>query len=142
MVAGSSTSYNSSYTHSLTNGSNTDLSGCTSATLSFLVRLSDDSDWSPDSDKSERLYPECSGDGGGSWTALTPNPWPSNQSPCSTSYCDGGEGLNRSFSWTSQSISLPAGCRTTQARFRFRATGSSIWRLYNPGWYVDTVTVN
>jgi hypothetical protein len=142
MVAGSATSYNSSYTHSLTNGSNTDLSGCTSATLSFLVRLSDDSDWSPDSDKSERLYPECSGDGGGSWTALTPNPWPSNQSPCSTSYCDGGEGLNRSFSWTSQIITLPAGCRTTQARFRFRATGSSIWRLYNPGWYVDTVTVN
>jgi hypothetical protein len=140
MTAGSSTSYCSSYTQDLTYGSDLDLSGCASAMLSFLVRLRDDPDYSPDSDKSERLSVRCSGDGGGSWTNLTPSPWPSNQSACSTSYCDGGEGLDRSFAWTSQVITLPAACRTTRVRFQFRATGSCVWRIWY--WYVDTVRLN
>ena len=142
MVAGSTTSYNSPYTQNLTYGTNVNLLSCTTATLKFSVKLSDDSTWSPDVDKSERLWVQCSGDGGGSWNNLTPTAWPANQSPCATSYCDGGEGLNRSFPWTSQTLTLPAACRTATARFRFQAKGTSVWRLQNPGWWVDDVTVN
>jgi hypothetical protein len=105
--------------------------------------LVDDSTWSPDVDRSERLFVECwNNSPPGAWVSLVPSPWPTNQSPCSTSYCDGGEGLDRSFAWTSQAITLPSSCRNSQARFRFRATGSCVWRLMNPGWYVDTVSLN
>jgi hypothetical protein len=144
MVAGSGLSHSSNYTENLTYASNVDLSGCASATLRFLVRLSDDAGWESESadDRNQRLYVECSGNAGGSWTPLTPNPWPANQSACSTSYCDGRYGLNRSFPWTSQAIDLPPACRTNQARFRFRATGTNIWDLMDPGWYVDTVSLN
>ncbi|MBI5503035.1 MAG: hypothetical protein HY907_22510 [Deltaproteobacteria bacterium] len=141
LVGGSTTSYCGSYTQNLTYGLDVDLSGCTTAaTLRFSVRLRDDASYSPDSDRSERLYAECSGNSGSSWTPLTPNPWPSYQTPCATSYCDGGEGLDRSFPMTAQAIALPSQCRTSQARFRFRATGTCVWRIWD--WHVDTVTVN
>jgi hypothetical protein len=107
------------------------------------VRLADDPNWpSKGADKSERLYVQCSGDGGASWTNLTPSPWPTNQSACATSYCDGYLGFDRSFPWTAETISLPAACRTATVRFQFQAKGSCIWNLQDPGWYVDTVTVN
>jgi hypothetical protein len=143
MVAGSTTSYSSSYTQNLTYGTNVNLSGCTAATLAFSVRLDDDPSYSNKGpDKSERLYVQCSGDAGANWTNLTPNPWPANQSACATSYCCGGPGSGRSFPWTAQTIALPAGCRTATVRFRFQAKGQSAWNLMNPGWFVDTVTVN
>lgn len=147
MVAGSGTKYSSSYTHNLTYGTNVDLRSCASATLSFRVQLRDDatSFYAEDNDptdKSERLFVQCSGDGGATWTNLTPNPWPTNQSACATSYCAGRYLLDRSFPWTSQQIALPAGCLTETARFRFQAKGANVWRLHNPGWYVDDVTVN
>jgi hypothetical protein len=140
MRGGSESCCCSSYNRYLTYPTDVDLSGCTTATLRFSVQLDDDDTYSPDSDMSERLYVQCSGNSGGSWTDLTPNPWPSNQSPCATSYCDGGVGLDRSFSWTTQAITLPAACRTTQTRFRFRATGTCIWRIWF--WYVDSVSLN
>jgi hypothetical protein len=143
MVAGSTTKYSSSYTQNLTSPTNLDLSSCASATLSFSVRLADDPDYaSKGPDKSERLYVQCSGDGGGTWTNLTPSPWPTNQSACATSYCCGGPGSTRSFPLTAQSIVLPAACRTATTRLRFQAKGSSVWNLQNPGWYVDNVRVN
>lgn len=144
MVAGSTTKYCGSYTENLTSPTDVNLSSCASATLSFSVRFADDPNY-PDTgkpDKSERLYVQCSGDGGASWTNLTPSPWPANQSACSTSYCDGSNYTDRSFAWTAQSIALPAACRTANARFRFQAKGSCVWRLQNPGWYVDSVKVN
>jgi hypothetical protein len=88
------------------------------------------------------LYVQCSGDGGGVWTNLTPDPWPANQSACSTSYCSGGKNASRAFPWTSQSITLPAACLTANVRFRFQAKGQNVWRLLDPGWYVDTVTIH
>lgn len=143
MVAGSTSKYSSSYTQNLTSGSNVDLSGCTTATLGFSVRLADDPNYyNKGSDKSERLYVQCSGDGGGTWTNLTPSPWPANQSACSTSYCSGSWSTDRSFPWTAQAITLPAACLTTAVRFRFQAKGSNVWNLQNPGWYVDSVKVN
>ncbi|MGZ5966304.1 MAG: hypothetical protein ACXWP4_01455 [Polyangiales bacterium] len=143
MVAGSTTKYSSSYTQNLTNPANVDLSACTTVTLSFSVSLADDPDYSSKGpDKSERLYVQCSGDGGGTWTNLVPSPWPTNQSACSTSYCCGGPGSGRSFPLTAQSITLPAACRTATTRIRFQAKGSSVWNLQNPGWYVDNVKLN
>jgi hypothetical protein len=144
LVAGSGISYCSNYTQNLTYGSDVDLSGCTSATLRFSVRLEDDDAWESESstDKNQRLFVECSGNSGGSWTSLVPSPWPSSQSACATSYCDGNYGLDRSFPWTTQAISVITSCRTSQARFRFRAAGTCIWDLMNPGWYVDTVSLN
>ena len=144
MVAGSGINpYGSSYVENLTWTKTVDLRSCASPKLSFRVRLSDDAEYNSDpTDKSERLYVECSGDGGGSWTTLTPNPWPSNQSACSNSYCAGRQNLDRSFPLTSQNITLPQACQTATVTFRFRAQGSSAWRLNNPGWYVDDVTVN
>lgn len=144
MVAGSSTSYASSYTQNLTYGTNVDLSTCTTATLSFEVRLADDPNYSSSTDKSERLFVQCSKDGGANWVNLTPSPWPANQSACATSYCSGGYGSTRAFPWTSQTITLsvPNDCKTATTRFRFQAKGASAWRLQNPGWYVDTVTIN
>jgi hypothetical protein len=141
MAAGSSIKYNSSYTENLTYGSDVDLSGCTSATLSFLVQLADDINYGT-TDKSERLYVQCSGDGGATWTSLTPNPWPANQSACSTSYCAGSNTIDRSFAWTSQSIALPAACLKKATRFQFQAKGSSAWNMQNPAWSVDNVKVN
>ncbi len=142
MLAGSTNSYCKSYTQNLTSGANLDLSGCGSATLSFQVKLDDDQSWTPRADKSERLYVQCSGDAGGNWTNLTPAPFPPNQSECGDSYCNSGTGKDRSFSLTAQSIALPPECRTTQARFRFQAKGSCAWRMKNPGWTVDGVTIN
>lgn len=142
MTAGSTTKYNTSYTQNLTYGSDVSLGGCASATLSFQVRLADDPNYDQSVDKSERLYVQCSGDGGGSWTNLTPSSWPANQAACSTSYCSGGYGSSRAFPLTSQTITLPGSCVTATARFRFQAKGTSVWRLQNPGWYVDNVKVN
>jgi len=143
MVAGSTTKYSSSYTQNLTNGSDVNLSGCTSATLNYRVQLADDPGYyAKGPDKSERLYVQCSGDSGATWTNLTPTSWPVNQSACATSYCCGGPGAGRSFPWTNQAAVLPASCRTATARVRFQAKGSSVWNLQNPGWYVDSVTVN
>ena len=142
MTAGSTTSYSSPYTQNLTSGTPVDLSGCSSAVLGFQVRLDDDPDYDGSVDKSERLYVQCSGDGGGVWTNLTPNPWPPNQSACATSYCSGGKNASRAFPWTSQSITLPASCLTANARFRFQAKGQNVWRLLDPGWYVDSVTID
>ncbi len=143
MVAGSTTRYSSSYSQSLTQGQSVDLSGCGAATLSFEVKLSDDALYDSDpTDRSERLYVECSGDGGVSWAApLTPNPAPPNQNGCGNSYCAGKEGLDRSFGWTAQSITLPSECLKATMKVRFRAAGSSAWRLYNPGWLVRNVAV-
>ncbi len=119
------------------------LSGCTSATLNYRVQLADDPGYyAKGPDKSERLYVQCSGDSGATWTNLTPTSWPVNQSACATSYCCGGPGAGRSFPWTNQAAVLPASCRTATARVRFQAKGSSVWNLQNPGWYVDSVTVN
>jgi hypothetical protein len=147
MKWGSSSSYNSSYTHYLTYASNVDLSGCASAWLTFVISLSDDSSWDSESstDKNQKLYVECSGDGGGSWLNMTAPTLPTAQttsSGCTTYYCDGNQSINRSFSSTGQTWTLPAGCRTASARFRFRANGTTAWDLNNPGWTVDTVTVN
>ena len=141
MTAGSSYAYNSSYTQNLTYGADVNLAACGAATLTFIVKLNDDPTWTPNADKSERLYPQCSGDAGVTWTNLQPTSWPPNQSACSTSYCNGYP-TSRSFGWTGQTLTLPASCRTATARFRFQAKGSSAWRLQSPGWYVDTVTVN
>jgi hypothetical protein len=140
MGGGNGVKFSSSYTQDLTYGANLDLSSCSSATLSYSVMLSDDP--SLGSDKSERLYAQCSGDGGGTWTSLTPNPWPVNQSACSTSYCNGGINNARSFGWTAQSIALPAQCRTATARIRFQAKGASAWNMMNPGWSLKNVKVN
>lgn len=147
LVHGSSVSYSSSYTQNATNGANVDLSGCgtTAVKLGFSVRLSDDPNYaSKTTDKTERLYVQCSGDGGTTWTNLTPGTpsWPANQSPCATSYCSGNYGLDRSFPWTAQSLTLPATCVSKTTRIRFSATGKSQWNLMNPGWWVDTVTIN
>ncbi len=143
MVAGSGNSFNSSYAQDLTSPTDIDLRSCESATLSFRVQLRDDAYYDNDpTDKSERLYVQCSGDGGATWTNLTPSPWPANQSACATSYCAGRYLLDRSFPWTAQEIALPQACLTGTARFRFRAEGRNVWRLHNPGWYVDDVTVN
>ncbi|MEB2313577.1 MAG: hypothetical protein OZ928_17170 [Polyangiaceae bacterium] len=143
MVAGSGTKYASSYTQNLTSGTSVDLSSCASAMLGYSVRLNDDPNYDrKGSDKSERLYVQCSGDGGGSWTNLTPSPWPKNQSACSSSYCSGSYGNDRSFPSTLQSLALPAACRTSAVKIRFQAKGASAWNLQNPGWYVDSVTVD
>jgi hypothetical protein len=145
MVAGSTSSYCSgTHNRNLTSPTDVDLSGCSSALLTFSVRLDDDVDWTSESstDLNQRLYVECSGDGGGAWTSLTPSPWPANQSACATSYCDGNQSTNRSFGWTAQTITLPAACRTARFRVRYRINGSCIWDLENPGWFVDTVRVN
>lgn len=147
MVAGSSLKYSSSYTQNLTYGANIDLRSCGQATLSFRVRLDDDysssySEENDKTDKSERLYVQCSGDGGANYTNMTPSPWPANQSACGDSYCAGKYGLNRGFPWTAQTLAIPASCLTRSARFRFQAKGANVWRLQNPGWYVDDVTVN
>ncbi len=143
MVAGSTlTKYSSSYTQNLTSGSNVDLGACTTATLRFLVKLSDDPTYGTKTDGSERLSPQCSGDGGATWTSLVPSPWPSNQSGCNTSFCSGTNSTDRSFAWTAEAIALPVACRTKTVRFRFQATGKSAWYLLNPGWWVDTVTLN
>ncbi len=143
MVAGSTTRYSSGYSESLTQGQSVDLSGCGAATLSFEVSLNDDAMYDSDpTDRSERLYVECSGDGGVSWAApLTPNPAPANQNGCGSSYCAGKEGTDRSFGWTAQSIALPSECLKATMKVRFRAAGSSAWRLYNPGWLVRNVAV-
>jgi hypothetical protein len=140
MGGGNSVSFNSSYTQDLTYGANLKLDSCSAATLSYSVMLNDDPSYGT-VDKSERLYVQCSGDGGATWTNLTPNPWPSNQSACSTSYCNGGTN-DRSFGWTAQSITLPAQCRTATTRVRFEAKGSSAWSMMNPGWSVKSVKVN
>lgn len=141
MAAGSSTKYSSSYTQNLTSGSDVNLASCSSTTLKFLVKLADDPSYGS-TDKSERLYVQCSGDSGATWTNLTPSPWPSNQSACSTSYCAGDMSTDRSFGWSSATIALPAGCLTSKARFRFQAKGSSAWNMMNPGWSVDQVSLN
>ena len=141
MVAGSTNSYCNNYTQNLTYNTNVDLSTCASATITFQVKLGDDPSWTPRADKSERLYVQCSGDGGGTWVNLTPTSFPANQSGCSTSYCNGGSN-DRSFPLTSQTIALPAACLTTQARFQFQAKGACAWRMQNPGWTVDGVTIN
>lgn len=143
---GSGANPNEVYDHSLANGTNVDLSGCSNATLTFTISLRDDAGYSSESstDKNNRLYIECSGDGGTNWASLSAPTLPSAQtsnSGCTTYYCDGNYGRDRSFSAVTQTWTLPAGCRTATARFRFRVNGQP-WDLLNPGWTVDTVTVN
>ena len=142
MVAGSTTRFSSAYTQNLTSGSDADLSACSAAQLTFMVRLDDDPAYASSVDRSERLSPQCSGDSGASWTSLTPNPWPAHQSPCASTYCSGGVGTSRAFSLTAQSIALPAACLTSRVRVRFEARGASVWRLQNPGWTIDAVRLN
>ncbi len=142
MVAGSTTRFSSTYTQNLTSGTDTDLSGCTSALLTFSVRLDDDPAYDSSLDKSERLSPQCSGDGGSVWTNLTPNPWPARQAQCATTYCSGGYNSTRAFAITAQSITLPPSCLTARVRVRFQARGASVWRLQNPGWTIDSVRIN
>lgn len=136
--------HNSNYTQNLTYATDIDLAGCTAATMKFAVQLGDDT-YAAGTDKSEKLFVQCSGNSGGSWTTLTPNPWPSNQqSNCSSTggYCAGGSGNNWSFGKTNQTISIPSGCLTTQARIQFQATGKTTWSLMNTGWYIYPVTIN
>lgn len=135
--------HSSSYTKELTYTIDTDLSGCSSATLKFAVQLSDDTS-AYGSDKSEKLFVQCYNSGGG-WTTMTPNPWPTNQeSNCSSTggYCAGGSGKDWSFGKTNQTISIPAGCRISQAKFRFQATGDTTWSLFYQGWQIYPVTIN
>ncbi|HNT28162.1 MAG TPA: hypothetical protein PKH10_08290 [bacterium] len=143
---GSTTSYNSSYTHNLAYATDLSLAGCPSAVLTFQIQLKDDL-WSSESgtDKNQKIYVECSGNSGGSWVSLTPPTLPTAQtksSGCTTYYCDGNSSIDRSFSKTGQTWTLPAECRTATARIRFRANGSTAWDLLNPGWIVDTVSLN
>lgn len=140
MGGGNANKLQSSYTQDLTYGTNVNLLSCGSATLSFEIMFSDDT--SRGSDKSERLYVQCSGDGGASWSNLRPNPWPANQSQCGTSYCSGSTSSGRSFPWTAQTIALPPECRTATTRFRFRAEGSHPFNMQNPGWSLRDVKVN
>jgi len=142
MNAGSTISYSSSYTQNLTYGTNVDLSACKASTLHFSVRLQDDPTYGSKTDKSERLYVMCSGDGGTTWNTIAPSTWPANQSDCGTFFCSGTNSYDRSFPWTDVSISLPAACITAKARFRFQAKGENVWNLLDPGWSVDTVSVN
>ncbi len=142
VVAGSTTRFASTYTQNLTSGADTDLSGCSAALLTFTVRLDDNPSYDSSVDKSERLSPQCSGDGGAAWTNLTPNPWPARQSQCATTYCSGGYNSTRAFAITAQSITLPPSCLTARVRVRFQARGASVWRLQNPGWTIDAVRIN
>jgi hypothetical protein len=143
MTFGSSlNAYNKPYTLNLTYGSDVALQGCATATLTFTVRLADDINYSPKTDKSERLIVQCSGDSGMSWVNLTPGPMPSIESSCGTSYCSGSTSVDRSFPWTGQSAAIPAACLSATARFRFSATGKTAWALQSPGWSVDSVTIN
>lgn len=143
MTFGSSqNAYNKPYTLNVTYGSDVALQGCATATLSFNVRLGDDINYSPKTDKSERLTVQCSGDSGMSWISLTPGPMPSIESSCGTSYCSGSSSVDRSFPWTGQSAAIPAACLKATARFRFSATGKTAWALQSPGWSVDAVTIN
>ena len=144
MEWGSSTKYNSSYTHNLTYGTETVLTHCVNAGVSFTISLSDDTSWESESgtDKNQRLYVECSGNGGTDWVSMTPPTLPSAQtknSGCTTYYCDGNQSVDRSFSAVAQTWMFPAGCIAPNALIRFRANGSSAWELYTPGWTVDTV---
>lgn len=136
-------SHKTNYDYSLSYASNIDLSICSSATLNFSITLSDYV-YTTDPDKSEKMYVECSGDGGGSWNTLVPNPFPSNQSSsrCSNCYCDGDANSfgEKSFGWTAQTMTLPSACKTDKVRFRFRAKGGDSWRLNY--WGIDAVTVN
>jgi hypothetical protein len=143
MEAGSTaTTFNKNYTQVLSYGTDVDLSNCTSATLAYLVQLRDDTFFTPNADKSERLHVSCSIDGGLSWTDLTPISWPPNQSACSTTYCNGYP-TSRAFGWTGQTATVTAPCLgKANVKFGFRATGASAWRLLDPGWLVDQVTVN
>lgn len=131
-----------SYSIPLTYENDVNLASCASASWSFELKFTDLSAMLTDVDKSERLYAQCSGDSGSTWTTLSPNPWPANQSECLTSYCDGNSTKNRSFDWTAQTLTLPAACRTAKARFRFWATGSNLNWIGAPGWYLRKVVVN
>jgi hypothetical protein len=144
MEAGSTaTSFNKNYTQVLRYDTNVDLSNCSSATLTYIVQLRDDANYTfSNADKSERLHVSCSIDGGTSWTDLTPISWPPNQSACSTTYCSGYP-TSRAFGWTGQTVNVIAPClHNANVKFGFRATGASAWRLLDPGWLVDQVTVN
>ncbi|HOW52221.1 MAG TPA: hypothetical protein PLV42_09295 [bacterium] len=138
--------HSSSYTQDLTYTTDIYLAGCASATLSFAVQLNDDYTYAAGSDKSEKLYVQCSGDAGANWTSMTPNPWPSSDQSgeCGglPGYCAGGPGNDWSFAKTNQTIDIPVACRTAQARFRFHATGDTTWSLLAPGWQIYPVTVN
>lgn len=141
MVAGSgSNPYGGSYTENLTYNSDVNLASCGTATLKFTVRLADDPSYGS-TDMSERLYVQCSGDAGATWTSVNPTPLSGTQSGCNTSYCAGASN-DRSFGPIAGSISLPANCRTATARFRFQAKGASAWNMQNPAWYVDSVSLN
>lgn len=144
MEWGSSTKYNSKYTHNLVYGAETVLTHCANSGISFTISLNDDISWDSESgtDKNQRLYVECSGDGGASWISMTPPTLPDAQtknSGCTTYYCDGHKTIDRTFAATSQTWTFPAGCLAPKGKVRFRADGSSAWELRNPGWTVDTV---
>ncbi|MGI6395142.1 MAG: EGF domain-containing protein [bacterium] len=136
--------HKANYEHYLTNGTPTDIGSCGTVYANYSVMLSDfHYEAGNDPDKSERLILQCSGDNGGNWVDVTPpgsSSWPSNQSQCSTSYCDGGAWPNlKSFSWTEQKISVPAQCKTSSARFRFKAWGKDNWNINY--WGVDSVVL-
>lgn len=142
MGGGSGSSpFTKAYTQDLTYGSDVNLTMCASATLKFDVKLSQDTGTSSGNNR-ERLNVQCSGDGGASFIDMTPNPWPSKQGGCNPSYCTGTFTTDQSFNWTAQTITLPAGCRTARARFRFQATGVNAYTMHNPGWSVRNVKVN
>lgn len=144
MVWGSSNSQNSSYTHNLTYGTALILTGCENSGMTFTISLNDDTSWSSESgtDKNQKLYVECSGDGGANWVSMTPPALPSEQtknSGCTTYYCDGNQSIDRTFSAVSQTWMFPADCLKADGRIRFRANGSTAWDLQNPGWTLDSV---
>lgn len=134
--------HKTNYDHSLTYTTDLSLAGCSAATLKFSIMLLDYV-YTTDADKSEKMYVECSGDSGGNWTTLVPDPFPANQSSsrCSNCYCDGNSDTfgEKSFGWTAQSITLPVACKTATARIRFRAKGTDSWAINY--WGIDAVSV-
>ncbi|HSA32406.1 MAG TPA: hypothetical protein P5077_01640 [bacterium] len=136
-------SHKTNYDHSLTYATDINIAGCSAATLSFSITFMDYV-YTTDADKSEKMYVECSGDGGGSWNTLVPTPYPANQSSsrCSNCYCDGDSSSfsEKSFGWTAQNITLPVACKTSAVRIRFRAKGTDSWAINY--WGIDTVILN
>jgi cysteine-rich repeat protein len=107
-----------SYTRALTSSTTVNISGCTNPTISFYSLLDN---YNPSGNEYLRL--DCSGDGGGTWAE---NIWTINNTA--------------DHSWTQRIVTIPAGCCTDNAVFRFRATGVNTNNI--DWWGVDTVTVN
>ena len=91
-----------------------DLSGCSSATVEFIVRFKDDSEVSG----SNKLSLECYN--GSGWSPI----WIYNES-------------SGSYSYNTLSYSLGSSCRRSNAQIRFRAEGSDSYGISS--WGVDEV---